>query len=162
MTISWLFILCNYAADKKNWAKSVNPAQNCGNFKIAPSHLSFINLTNFHNYKDFLKNSNLHIFLILEVIHSLFCTLTHNNDLTEWCDFNKILTSCKSRSGLQICIKCSCLCTSPHKPSQAQNSIILILCAWAASRACAWRVSCACVWQKCLQIVKWADLSCSL
>ena len=74
---------------KKIWAKSVHRAQNGGTFKIAPPDFSFINLKNFRNFKDLSKNSNPHIFLIFEDIHSIFCTVTHDNDLIKWCDFRK-------------------------------------------------------------------------
>ena len=67
----------------------LHQAQNGSHFENAPPIFSFLNFKDFRNFKDFCKNSNLHIFLIFEDIHSPFCTVSHDNDLIKWCDFHK-------------------------------------------------------------------------
>ena len=64
-------------------------AQNDDTFKIAAPDFSFMNLKEFRNIKDFSQNSNPHIFLIFEDINCIFCTVTHDNDLIQWCIFRK-------------------------------------------------------------------------
>ena len=96
---------------EKNWAKSVHRAQNGGTFKIAPPDFSFINLKDFRNFKDFCKNSNPHIFLIFEDIHSIFCTVTHDNDLIKWCNFRK------NRTGVSPVRGCGSLRPPPRNLS---------------------------------------------
>ena len=97
---------------KKIWAKSVHPTQNGGHFKIAPPNFSFINLKDFRNFKDFAKNSNPHIFLIFEDINSIFCTVTHDNDLIQWCNFRK------NRIGVCPVLGCGSLRPPPRNLSR--------------------------------------------
>ena len=65
----------------------MHSAQNGGNFKIAPSNFSLI----FAISDLFFQKFESPYFSHFADINSIFCTVTHDNDLMQWCDFRKDL-----------------------------------------------------------------------